>query len=88
MEGSNSQAAVDHRRADDDDERRLERALAENARLWQELHRLRAERREVEYYERLAAQLQTSLSWRITTPLRSGKALAARVRRRLAERQG
>lgn len=66
---------------------RLDEALAENARLWQEVHRLRAERREVAYYERLANQLQSSLSWRITTPLRTGKTLAARVRRKLDERK-
>lgn len=59
----------------------------ERARLWEELHRLRAERREVEYYERLAAQMQSSVSWRITTPLRSGKGALAKVRRKLAERR-
>ena len=67
---------------------RLDEALAENARLWQEVHRLRAERREVAYYERLAKQLETSLSWRVTTPLRSGKTFAAKVRRKLEARRG
>ncbi len=61
--------------------------LAENARLWQEVNRLRAERREVEYYERLAGQVTSSLSWRITTPLRSSKAFTAKVRRKLDERK-
>ncbi len=63
-------------------------ALAERARLWEEVHRLRAERREVEYYERLAAQMTASVSWRITAPLRSGKGALAKARRKLAERRG
>ena len=64
----------------------LAEALAERARLWEEVHRLRAERREVEYYERRAMQMQTSVSWRITAPLRIFKALWVRVRRQLDER--
>ena len=65
----------------------LAEAREERARLWEEVHRLRAERREVEYYERLATQMQTSVSWRITTPLRAGKVLAAKVRRLQEERE-
>jgi hypothetical protein len=64
-------------------EARVAELAAERARLWDEVQRLRAERREVEYYERRFAQLETSLSWRITTPLRAGKTLAVKVRRRL-----
>jgi hypothetical protein len=60
----------------------------ENARLWAENNRLRAERREVEYYRALAEQMQGSLSWQITTPLRSAKTVAVKVRRRLDERHG
>jgi hypothetical protein len=60
----------------------------ENARLWEENARLRAERREVEYYERLAEGMRTSVSWQVTTPLRSGKVLAAKVRKKLDERRG
>ena len=67
-----------------------EAALAEvreeRARLWDEVHRLRAERREVEYFEQLATKMQTSVSWRITAPLRAGKVLAAKVRKQLEER--
>ena len=59
----------------------------ENARLWAENNRLRAERREVEYYEALAGQMQSSLSWQITTPLRAAKTLAVKVRRKLDERR-
>jgi len=59
----------------------------ENARLWAENNRLRAERREVEYYEALAEQMQGSLSWQVTTPLRAAKTLAVKVRRKLDERR-
>ena len=59
---------------------RLEEALAERARLWEEVLRLRAERREVEYYEALANQMRTSVSWRVTAPLRAGKRLAGKIR--------
>ena len=71
---------------DDRLEARLEEALEERARLWEELHRLRGERREVEYYEALATQMRTSVSWRVTAPLRAGKALAGRFRRKLDAR--
>ncbi len=67
-------------------EARVEELAAERARLWDEVHRLRAERREVEYYEQLATKMQTSVSWRITAPLRAGKVLAAKVRKQLEER--
>ena len=69
-----------------DTQDRLQELLDERARLWEELHRLRAERREVAYYEALATQMQTSVSWRITAPLRAGKTLAAKVRRKLSSR--
>ena len=65
----------------------LDELKRENARLWAENNRLRAERREVEYYEALAEQMQGSLSWQITTPLRSAKTLAVKVRRKLDERR-
>jgi hypothetical protein len=66
-----------------DAEARVAELAAERARLWDEVQRLRAERREVEYYERRFQQMEQSVSWRITTPLRTGKTLAAKVRRRL-----
>ena len=65
----------------------LEELRRENARLWEENARLRAERREVEYYERLAEGMRTSVSWQLTTPLRSAKVLAAKVRKKLDERR-
>jgi hypothetical protein len=65
---------------------RVEELLAERARLWEELHRLRAERREVEHYRKQAEYVTNSLSWRITSPLRIGKQLKTRVQRKLDER--
>jgi hypothetical protein len=67
-------------------EARVAELAAERARLWEELNRLRAERQDVDYYQRLATRMETSLSWRITSPLRLGKTLAIRVRRKLDER--
>ena len=66
-----------------DAEARVAELAEERARLWEEVQRLRAERREVEYYERRFEQMERSLSWRVTTPLRAGKTLAVKVRRRL-----
>jgi hypothetical protein len=64
------------------------RELAEEqARLWDEVNRLRAERREVEYYEQRAQQMATSVSWQVTAPLRAAKTLAGMVRRKLDERE-
>jgi hypothetical protein len=68
-------------------EARVEELARERARLWEELHQLRAERRAVEYYETLAKQMQGSISWRATRPLRDGKALVGKVRARLADRR-
>jgi hypothetical protein len=67
-------------------EARVAELANERARLWDEVQRLRAKERDVEYHERLLAELQSSLSWRLTSPLRVGKTLAMRVRRRLDER--
>jgi hypothetical protein len=66
---------------------RLDAALSERARLWDEVHRLRAERREVEFYEALARQMETSVSWQITSPLRKIKQLAHKVRGKLEVRR-
>jgi hypothetical protein len=66
----------------------LAEARAERARLWEEVQRLRAERREVEYYEKLAAHMAGSVSWKLTSPLRTAKRLATRVRRKLDDRRG
>jgi hypothetical protein len=66
-----------------DAEARVAELAEERARLWDEVQRLRAERREDEYLERRMAQMEHSLSWRVTSPLRAGKTLAVKVRRRL-----
>ncbi len=60
---------------------------AENARLWEENNRLRAERREVEYFERLGAHMQGSASWKLTEPPRTAKRLAGVISRKREERR-
>jgi hypothetical protein len=67
-------------------EARVEELAAERARLWDELHRLRAERRSVEHYQAVASYMEGSASWRVTWPLRAGKRLALRARKALDER--
>jgi hypothetical protein len=66
---------------------RVDELLAERARLWEEVHRLRAERRDVEHYRQQADYVTSSLSWRVTAPLRAGKQLKTKVRRKLDERR-
>jgi hypothetical protein len=61
----------------------LEDLRAENARLWEEVHRLRAERQEEEYFRRLALQMEGSVSWKLTSPLREAKRVAMIARKRL-----
>jgi hypothetical protein len=68
-------------------EQALAEARAERARLWEEVQRLRAQQREVEYYEQLAAHMAGSVSWKVTSPLRTAKRLAMRVQRELDERR-
>jgi hypothetical protein len=68
-------------------EARVEELTVERTRLWEEVHRLRAERRAVEYFETLANQIQGSISWRLTRPLRDAKTLYRKVRARLADRR-
>lgn len=64
------------------------RLREENARLWAELHERTAQQREVEYLRRLVGGMESSLSWRVTKPLRTAKAVAEKVRTKLAERAG
>ena len=68
-------------------EARVAELAEERARLWDEVNRLRAERRDVEYYQHRAAQMQGSVSWQITAPLRVGKSLSVKVRRKLDEQR-
>jgi hypothetical protein len=62
-------------------EARLEEVLEERARLWQELHELRALRADEQYFQKLYRALESSVSWKVTRPLRSAKVLAAKVQR-------
>jgi hypothetical protein len=68
----------------------LEESLAERNRLWEELHRVKAEVREEEHFRGLYEQLIHSASWRITAPLRTAKwfvlELPRRARRFFASR--
>jgi hypothetical protein len=70
----------------DEDRRRIAELTAEQARLWEDNQRLRAERRAIEEYERRVGYVESSFSWRITRPLREAKTLAVRVRRKLRDR--
>ena len=66
-----------------DTERALEEALRERARLWEQLHEQRAAEREVEDLKAQIARMESSLSWRITKPLRDVKAQWHKLKRRL-----
>ena len=62
-------------------EARVEELAAERARLWEEVHRLRSERREDEHFRDLARYMQSTASWRITRPLREVKRVYIGLRR-------
>jgi hypothetical protein len=62
-------------------EARVEELAAERARLWEEVHRLRSERREDEHFRDLARYMESSASWRITRPLREVKRVYIGLRR-------
>jgi hypothetical protein len=64
---------------------RIAELTAEQARLWEENQRLKAERRAIEEYERRVGYVESSLSWKITRPLRLGKELGVKVRRRMRQ---
>ena len=68
------------------DRQRIAELTTEQARLWEDNQRLRAERRAIEEYERRVGYVESSFSWRITRPLREAKTLAVRVRRKLRDR--
>jgi chromosome segregation ATPase len=67
-----------------DTERALEEALRERARLWEQLHEQRAAEREVEDLKAQIARMESSLSWRITWPLRMVKTYWHKLKRRLS----
>lgn len=51
----------------------LEEALAERNRLWEELQRNNAALEDVKTLRELVASMESSVSWRITAPLRALK---------------
>jgi hypothetical protein len=59
----------------------LEEARAERARLWEELQKLRSERRDDAHYKELAQYMESTASWRVTAPLRRAKRVYVFVRR-------
>jgi hypothetical protein len=61
---------IDNETRVQDLERELERSLAERNRLWDELQRHKADERELAYLRELTDGMTSSLSWRLTTPLR------------------
>ena len=61
----------------------LVESLEERNRLWEELQSLKALRHENEYLQRLLAQLEGSLSWRLTKPLRDAVQLRRDLQARL-----
>jgi hypothetical protein len=67
-------------------EARVDELAGERARLWEELHHLRAERRQIEHYETVVNDMQNSLSWRLTFPVRWLTRFALFVRWRIIER--
>jgi hypothetical protein len=60
----------------------LQESLAERNRLWDELHRQKAEARESEHFRFLYEQLIKSSSWKLTAPLRTAKWVVRELPRR------
>jgi hypothetical protein len=60
-------------------ERALADALRERNELWAELQTRTAQERHVEHMQQVLADMQTSLSWRLTAPLRTVKRLGGPV---------
>lgn len=66
-------------------EARVEELAAERARLWDEVHRLRAKERQIDHYQAMAAYMESTASWKLTWPLRAAKRLYIQVRRTLVD---
>lgn len=66
-------------------EARVRELTEERARLWDELHRLRAERSEEQHFRNVVRYMESTASWRLTTPLRGFKRLYVKVRRTLGD---
>ena len=61
----------------------LQHLREERARLWEQLHEQRAAEREVEELQAKIGRMESSLSWRITRPLRDVKTQWHKLKRRL-----
>ena len=59
----------------------LSEALEERGRLWQELQAVRSKQADEEHFYRKYQALEASLSWKLTKPLRSAKALTRALKR-------
>ena len=66
-------------------EARVRELTEERARLWDELHALRAKERQIDHYQELATYIQSTASWKLTAPLRAAKRLYVQVRRTLVD---
>ena len=62
-------------------EGRVQELATERARLWEEVQRLRSERREDEHFRDLARYMESTASWKLTRPLRELKRLYIGLRR-------
>jgi predicted RNase H-like nuclease (RuvC/YqgF family) len=71
-----------------DTRQEVERLREERARLWEQLHEERFAEREIERLQAQIRRMETSLSWRITRPLRDVKTQWHKVKRRLAQNDG
>ena len=63
-------------------------ALRERNELWEDAHRVRALERELEEVRAMVADMTSSVSWRLTAPLRIFKTKAMRYRRLLETARG
>jgi hypothetical protein len=64
-------------------EQRVQELAAERARLWEELHQLRAQERAVDQAQAVVRYMEGTVSWKLTRPLRDVKTLWVRGRRTL-----
>ena len=69
-----SESSSDYNGSADQTEVALAAALEERTRLWKQAHRAHALERELGEVRGMVADMESSLSWRITVPLRRAKA--------------
>ena len=68
-------------------EQALHDARVEQARLWDEVMRLRRERQDVAHFRDRVASMEGSVSWKLTEPLRIVKVLWLKLQYRLDRRR-